>query len=77
MNSKITGIEECDLLLLIGTNVRYEAPVLNARILKATRKNNLKVALIGTPSDLTYEYMHLGSNPNLLSEIANDSHPFS
>jgi len=77
MNSKITGIEECDLLLLIGTNVRYEAPVLNARILKATRKNNLKVALIGTPSDLTYEYMHLGSNANLLSEIANGSHPFS
>ena len=66
MNSKITGIEECDLLLLIGTNVRYEAPVLNARILKATRKNNLKVALIGTPSDLNYEYMHLGSSTDIL-----------
>jgi len=36
MNSKIEGIEECDLLLLIGTNPRKEAPVLNSRILKGT-----------------------------------------
>ena len=40
MNSKITGVEEADLLLLIGTNPKYESPVLNARILKATKKNN-------------------------------------
>ncbi len=77
MNSKITGIEESDLLLLIGSNPRHEAPVMNARILKATKKNNLKVAVIGTPSDLTYEYMHLGSSPALLSDIANGTHPFS
>ena len=69
MNSHITGIyyiiwgiEDCDLLLMIGTNPKFEAPVINSRILKATRKNNLKVAVIGTPNDLTYEYMHLGSS---------------
>lgn len=66
MNSTISGIEETDLLLLIGTNPRYEAPVLNARILKSTRQNQLKVAMIGTPNDLTYEYMHLGSSTELI-----------
>lgn len=47
MNSKITGVEDADVLLLVGCNPRYEAPVLNARILKSTRKN-LKVFNIGT-----------------------------
>ena len=47
MNSRITGVEEADVLLLVGTNPKYEAPVLNARILKSTRKN-LKVFNIGT-----------------------------
>jgi len=37
MNSKITGIEETDLLILVGCNPRVEAPVLNSRILKSTR----------------------------------------
>ena len=50
---------------------------MNARILKASKKNNLKVAVIGTPSDLTYEYMHLGQSTGLLEEIASGSHPFS
>tara|TARA_B110000503_G_C6759632_1_gene254917 strand:- start:107 stop:361 length:255 start_codon:yes stop_codon:yes gene_type:complete len=84
MNSHINGniyqflgIEECDLLLMIGTNPKYEAPVINSRILKATRKNNLKVAVIGTPNDLTYEYMHLGSSTNILKDIASGKHPFA
>lgn len=47
MNSRITGVEDADLLLLVGTNPKYESPVLNSRILKATRKN-LKVFNIGT-----------------------------
>ncbi len=84
MNSRITGIsliilgvEECDLLLIIGSNPKYEAPILNSRIFKATRKNNLKVAVIGTPNDLTYDYMHLGSSTDLLKDIANGKHPFA
>lgn len=76
MNSKITGVEEADLLLLIGTNPKYESPVLNARILKATKKNNLKVALIGTPHDLTYNYIHLGSSSKSLIELGEGKHPF-
>ncbi len=43
MNSKITGVEEADVLLIVGSNPKIESPVFNARILRATRKNNLKV----------------------------------
>ena len=42
MNSKITGIEEADVLLLIGTNPKTESPLLNSRIMRAIKKNNLK-----------------------------------
>jgi len=63
MNSKITGIEEADVLILVGSNPKLESPVLNARILKAVKNNNLKVFLIGTPVDLTYNYVHLGITP--------------
>jgi hypothetical protein len=37
----------------------------------------LKVAVIGTPNDLTYDYMHLGSSTDLLKEIASGKHPFA
>ncbi len=46
MNSKITGVEEADLLILVGTNPKIESPLLNSRILKATKKNKLKVFFI-------------------------------
>lgn len=76
MNSRITGVEEADVLLLVGCNPRYEAPVLNARILKSTRKN-LKVFNIGTNQDLNYKNVHLGSSTKVLSEIAAGTHPFA
>lgn len=76
MNSRIAGIEECDLMLIVGSNTRLEAPVMNARILKATQKG-LKVAVVGTPIDLTYDYMHLGSSTDVLKQIAEGTHPFS
>lgn len=77
MNSRITGIEEADVLLLVGTNPKLESPLLNSRILRATRKNNLKVFVIGPANDLTYNYVHLGNNPSILEEIANGTHPFA
>jgi len=46
MNSRLRGVEDADLLLLVGTNPRYESPVFNTRIKKAVNKNNLKVGLI-------------------------------
>lgn len=77
MNSRINGVEESDLLLLIGSNPKYESPVFNARILKATKRNNLRVAVIGTANDLNYKYLHLGTTLKSLVEIAEGKHPFA
>ncbi len=66
MNSTIQGIDDSDLLLLIGSNPKYEAPVINSRILRCTRKNNLKVAVLGTAHDLNYNYTHLGTTPSTI-----------
>lgn len=50
-------VEDADFVLLIGTNVRFEAPLLNARIRKAFIHKETDVALIGPQVDLTYDYM--------------------
>ena len=76
MNSRIRGIEDSDLLLLVGTNPRYESPVLNARIRKAVNKQGLKVGLIGSPYDMTYEYSHLGNTTKIIAEIIEGTHSF-
>jgi len=76
MNSRLTGVEEADLLLLVGTNPKFEAPVFNSRILKAVNNNGLKVALIGSNVDLTYPFLHLGNSTKTLLEIAEGKHPF-
>ncbi|VEL07756.1 unnamed protein product [Protopolystoma xenopodis] len=73
----IAGIDSADLVLLIGTNPRFEAPLLNARLRKAWVHNDLEIAMVGDPVDLTYEYDHLGSFPDILEQIASGSHPFS
>ena len=71
MNSRIQGVEDADVLLLVGVNPKLESPLLNARILKATRRNNLKVFVVGSPNDLPYNYVHLGTNASVLEDIAN------
>lgn len=76
MNSRIQGVEDADLLLLVGCNPKYEAPVLNSRILKQARKN-LKVFNIGTQNDLNYKTVHLGSSTKVIAEIAAGTHPFA
>ena len=50
------GVEEADLLLFIGTNPRFEAPLFNARVRKAWINNELRVASVGPKIDLTYEH---------------------
>ncbi len=77
MNSRIRGVEDADLLLLIGTNPKVESPVFNARIRKAVVKNNLQVGLVGSPYDLTYEYDHLGVSPKTIIDLLDGKHPFS
>ncbi|XP_074047642.1 NADH-ubiquinone oxidoreductase 75 kDa subunit, mitochondrial [Macrotis lagotis] len=77
LNSTIAGVEEADVVLLVGTNPRFEAPLFNARLRKSWLHNDLKVALVGTKVDLTYSYNHLGDSPNVLQEIASGRHPFN
>jgi len=67
--AKIEDIDDAERILLIGTNPRLEAPVLNARIRKAWL-NGAEVALLGEAADLTYEYNHMGDSPALLGDIA-------
>ncbi len=77
-NSAIEGIDHADAFLLVGTNPRHEAAVLNARILKRRRhaQENIPIGLIGAEDDLTYDYDYLGAGPETLAKIADGSHPF-
>ena len=68
-NTTVAGIEEADAILLIGTNPRREAPVLNARIRKRLNMGACPVAYIGPPADLTYRAEHLGTNPAALASL--------
>lgn len=76
LNSRIAGVEEADVLLLVGTNPRFEAPLFNARIRKCFIHSDLRVGMVGTKVDLTYDYDHLGDSPNVLQELASGKHPF-
>jgi NADH-quinone oxidoreductase subunit G len=69
----IEDIDSAKMILLVGTNPRVEAPVLNARIRKAWTKG-AKVALIGQAVDLTYEYSHIGTGRDALVELAAMDH---
>jgi NADH dehydrogenase (ubiquinone) Fe-S protein 1 len=60
-NSTIPGLDEADAILLVGTNPRHEAAVMNSRIRRSWLHTGLEVGLIGEKVDTTYEYDHLGT----------------
>ena len=66
----IAGIDEADAILIVGSNPRKEAAVLNARIRKAWRTRNVPVAVIGEQADLTYDYQYLGAGIETLADVA-------
>jgi NADH-quinone oxidoreductase subunit G len=76
-NTTIDGIEQADCILLVGTNPRLEAAVLNARILKRFKQTGVRIGLIGERAPLTYPYEYLGSAPETLAAIAGGSHAFA
>ncbi|MBI3419292.1 MAG: NADH-quinone oxidoreductase subunit G [Proteobacteria bacterium] len=76
-NSGIAGIEQADAILLVGTNPRVEATLINARIRKRWLRGGLKVGLIGEAVDLSYPYQHLGNSPRFLEDVALGRSPFS
>ncbi|OJJ44846.1 hypothetical protein ASPZODRAFT_134236 [Penicilliopsis zonata CBS 506.65] len=65
-NSKIYGIEDADVLLLVATNPRHEASVLNARIRKQYLRSDIEIALVGEEFESTFELEHLGSDVSAL-----------
>jgi NADH-quinone oxidoreductase subunit G len=76
-NPTIAGVEDADAILLVGTNPRLEASLLNVRIRKRWRMAPLAVGLIGEPADLTYPHTYLGAGPETLSDLAAGRHSFA
>jgi NADH-quinone oxidoreductase subunit G len=70
-NSTIAGIDEADAIMLVGTNPRLEAPVLNARIRKRALKGGCLIGVVGERADLTYDYNYLGAGPESLTQFVN------
>ena len=70
-NSSIKGIEDSDFILLIGTNPRHEATMLNARIRKVFVQKQIPIFSIGDPGDLTYEYTKVSNKTDEIKKILN------
>ena len=80
-NSGIAGLEEADAILIVGSNPRWEAPMINARIRKRWWQGGLArpltVGVIGPKVDLTYRTDYLGAGPRTLQEVAEGRHAFA
>ncbi len=77
LNSTIAGLEEIDAALLIGSNLRWEAPLVNTRLRRAWLNRNMQAGVIGQPLDLTYPAEFIGAGPETLSAVARSAHPFA
>src|SRR3546814_16960100 len=77
----VTGVQTCALpiyaALLVGTNPRWEAALVNARLRKRFLQGNFGVGLVGQPVDLTYPYDYLGAGPETLSAVAEGNVAFA
>ncbi len=76
-NATIAGIEESDALLIVGSNPRQEATVLNSRILKRVKMGNYPVGLIGEAVDLRYDYDHVGTGPDAIKGLLSGKNKFA
>jgi NADH-quinone oxidoreductase subunit G len=75
-NPTIAGIEQADALLIVGSNPRKEAAVLNTRIRKRWRSGRLKIGVVGAKGDLTYAYDYVGAGTDSLGDLAAGKHSF-
>ncbi len=76
-NSTIPGVEEADVILLVGTNPRHEAAVLNSRIRKSWLHTGLEVGFIGERADTTYGYEYLGADAKALNTFISGKSAFA
>ncbi len=67
-NSTIAGVDQADAILIVGSNPRHEAPVLNARIRKRWLRAGVPIGVIGPMADLTYSHNYLGAGPETLAQ---------
>jgi NADH-quinone oxidoreductase subunit G len=76
-NTGIAGIDRADLCLLIGTNPRHEAALINARLRKRWLQGRFKIGAIGPALDLTYPVTSLGAGPDALDALISGSHAWT
>ena len=76
-NSTINGIEDSDLILLIGTNPRFEATMINARIRKAYLNNKTNIISLNNVGDLTYDYQSLDGKTQTIKDIGENNNDIS
>ncbi len=76
-NSGVTGIDEADACLLIGSNPRLESPVLNARLRQRWLTRQCKVANVGPEVDITYKIEQLGDSATILQDILDGKNEFA
>ncbi|MEM7215877.1 MAG: NADH-quinone oxidoreductase subunit NuoG [Pseudomonadota bacterium] len=76
-NATVAGIEESDALLIVGSNPRFEAPVLNSRILKRVKMDNYPVGVVGVAGDLRYGYEDLGYSADAVKDLVSGKNKFA
>ena len=76
LNSTIAGLERADVVLLVGTNPRWEAPLVGARLRKAWLAG-ARIAAVGPGDAQTYDVEQIGTDPDVLQDITNGNHTFS
>jgi NADH-quinone oxidoreductase subunit G len=76
-NSTIAGIEDADAILIVGSNPRIEASLVNVRVRKRWRAAPPPIGLIGENVNLTYSYDYLGAGAETLSELIAGRHSFA
>ncbi|MCA0302996.1 MAG: NADH-quinone oxidoreductase subunit NuoG [Proteobacteria bacterium] len=76
-NPGIRGIDQADAILLVGSNPRLEAPVLNARIRRRYLHGRVPVGVVGVPADLTYPTHALGTGAAALRDLVDGKGAFA
>jgi len=77
MNTGIAALENADAVLLVGTNPRWESPLVNTRLRKAWLQGEARIGIVGPQLDLSYPSEYLGAGPETLTAIAEGSHAFA
>jgi NADH-quinone oxidoreductase subunit G len=77
MNSGIAGLEKADAILLIGTNPRHEATMVNARLRKRWLMGGARIGVIGPEMDLGYPVTRCGASPVAIRDMSEERHPFA